>query len=271
MTYYQIFSSSLPMLPTGEKAFYALANLDSCRVITHREGDETVAFAAVEGEALRLLCVHPAWQKKGIGKKLLREAEEYILSQGGESACLGGQHSQLLLGAPKEAKDFFLRHGYGEYGIYDEMTGDLSRLLPSEKLPAPEDVSFGWYTGSVEALQKAVAAVDEDWVQYFSSTENVYCAIKDHQIASFCFADESENCLLSTGGNRVGVPGCVGTLPAFRRQGIGLKMVARACEELRAQGCDTGFIHYTGVAHWYQKLGFQVFLTQHFMRKKLTP
>jgi len=67
----------------------------------------------------------------------------------------------------------------------------------------------------------------------------------------------------------VGVPGCVGTVPRFRRQGIGLKMVALACEELRKMGCDTGFIHYTGVAHWYARLGFQTFLTEYFMHKAI--
>ena len=85
-----------------------------------------------------------------------------------------------------------------------------------------------------------------------------------------CNAEIWTNCLLSNGKNKVGAPGCVGTVPRFRRKGIGLKMVAMACEELKKQGCDTCFIHYTGVGHWYAKLGFQTFLTWYFCKKRLT-
>ena len=128
---------------------------------------------------------------------------------------------------------------------------------------------FGWYQGDFAKMREAVAQVDESWPQYFHEGQPVFCAMLNGEIASFCAVDVWERCLLSNGHNRVGAPGCVGTVPAFRRQGIGLKMVALACEELKKMGCDTCFIHYTGVAHWYARLGFRVFLTQHFCRKTL--
>ena len=59
---------------------------------------------------------------------------------------------------------------------------------------------------------------------------------------------------------RVGGPGCVGTLPAYRRRGIGLKMVEKATQILKERGFDYSYIHYTGVGPWYAKLGYELIL-----------
>ena len=50
---------------------------------------------------------------------------------------------------------------------------------------------------------------------------------------------------------------CVGTVPEYRRQGIGLKMVQNVTQILKEKGYALGYIHYTGVGHWYAKLGYQ--------------
>lgn len=56
---------------------------------------------------------------------------------------------------------------------------------------------------------------------------------------------------------KVGGPGCVGTLPEYRNQGIGLIMVERVTQILKEEGFDYSYIHYTGVAPWYGKLGYK--------------
>ncbi|MBR5226313.1 MAG: GNAT family N-acetyltransferase, partial [Clostridia bacterium] len=61
-------------------------------------------------------------------------------------------------------------------------------------------------------------------------------------------------------GLRIGAPGCVGTIPAYRRQGIGLKLVQNATAILKQRGYDLSYIHYTGVGHWYARLGYQTIL-----------
>ena len=269
MTHHEIFTACFPALPIPAEIFPSLARLERARVIPWLENGETVAFAAVEGETLRLLLVHPAWQGRGIGTALLSRAEEAVRRNGGRAIRPGGPDARLFIGAPESCREFFSHRGYETQDAYDEMTGDLNRLLPADALDAPPDVTFGWYAGGLDALQKAVGEVDASWVQYFPSAAHVFCAMRGGRIASFCFADVSDGCLLSNGKNRVGVPGCVGTVPAFRRQGIGLKMVALACQELRRQGCDTAFIHYTGVAHWYARLGFRTVLHEYFMEKTL--
>ena len=61
-------------------------------------------------------------------------------------------------------------------------------------------------------------------------------------------------------GLKIGGPGCVGTVPEYRRQGIGLRLVQLATGILKDQGYDLSYIHYTAVAPWYAKLGYQTVL-----------
>lgn len=54
----------------------------------------------------------------------------------------------------------------------------------------------------------------------------------------------------------VGAFGCVGVDPAARSRGIGLAMVARACELLSARGAEVCYCAYTYLEDWYAQLGF---------------
>ena len=141
--------------------------------------------------------------------------------------------------------------------IFEEMLLPL-REFDGEafSLPVPEGVSFGFYAGPREELLKAVERVGPGWVPLFKPGERVYCGMCRGQIASFCLLEDMGTHLLDGHRVRVAGPGCVGTVPAFRRQGIGLRMVRDATAVLRQEGYDISYIHFTGVANWYAKLGY---------------
>ena len=61
-------------------------------------------------------------------------------------------------------------------------------------------------------------------------------------------------------GLRISGPGCVGTVPAYRKKGIGLEMVRRATIMLKEEGFDLSWIHYTHIGPWYEKLGYRTVL-----------
>ena len=131
-----------------------------------------------------------------------------------------------------------------------DLRGDLPNAAPSR---SQKGITFGEYRGELAALRDAVRQVDEDWVQYFSEGSRYYCAFDGERIVAFC-------CLADMGrfqGLHIGGPGCVGTIPKYRGQGIGLEMVRLATEALQRDGFDLSWIHYTHLAHWYMKLGYQ--------------
>lgn len=141
--------------------------------------------------------------------------------------------------------------------IFDEQIMVLSAFDPTAvNVPCPPHITFGEFTGDIESLKSAVREVDEDWVQYFNKGDHVYCAFDGDKVASFCLLDDFGEYK----GLRVGAPGCVGTVPAYRRQGIGLKMVQNATQILKEKGYDLSWIHYTQVGHWYAKLGYETVL-----------
>lgn len=148
-----------------------------------------------------------------------------------------------------------------EQAVYEEMAMDLAEYDPARvSLPVPQGVTFGFYTGSREPLLRAVAQVDTDWVRLFGEKSQAFCAFSQGEIASFCLVEDMGVHVLSGQTLHVGVPGCVGTVPSFRRQGIGLRMVAEATALLKTRGYDISYIHYTGVAPWYARLGYRTFM-----------
>ncbi len=141
--------------------------------------------------------------------------------------------------------------------VYAELIMDLRRASPKPvPYPCPDDISFGEYHGEIEKLKEAVGRVDKEWVRYFREESRVFCAFDGDIIASFCILEGwgRQGDLLISG------PGCVGTLPEYRKKGIGLEMVQRATNVLKKEGFDISWIHYTHLWQWYEKLGYQVVL-----------
>lgn len=141
--------------------------------------------------------------------------------------------------------------------VFEEQIIDLHTWQPGQsELPCPAGITFGFYQGDIAALHAAVRQVEDDWVEYFNEGDRVYCAFDGDQVVSFCLLDQFGQ----YAGLRIGAPGCVGTIPAYRKQGIGLKMVQNATAILKEEGYDLSYIHYTAVGHWYARLGYQTIL-----------
>ncbi len=266
--YFDIFKKCFAQFDFGREEFEALSEIKDCRSFSYFEGGAMAGFALVKGSDLRLLCVLPEYRTKGIGNFLLTQAENHIRSEGHLIINLGGTSSQLFIGATEDSAGFFEKRGYELDGTVAEMGIDTPKLIPTGTEPVNGSICFEYYSGSMDALNRVVAEVDEEWVQYFGDSE-IFCAMADGEIASFCTLDEDILCLLSGHDQKIGSIGCVGTVPRFRRRGIGLNMVSRAAEELRARGCGKIFIHYTSVYDWYARLGFKTFLRLRTGGKKL--
>ena len=152
---------------------------------------------------------------------------------------------------------FFPKTGMPEDLIFTELAMDLHQDKPREvPFVCPEGLCFGEYHGETGVLREAVGQVDEDWVQYFNDNTPVFCAFDRDQIAAFCILSDWG----AHQGLRIGGPGCVGTIPEYRKKGIGLEMVRQATELLGEKGIDLSWIHYTHLERWYQKLGYQTVL-----------
>lgn len=147
--------------------------------------------------------------------------------------------------------------GIPEDQIFAELIMDLRKVTP-KPVPyrCPGNISFGIYRGDIEKVREAVCRVDEKWVQFYDKKSRVFCAFDRDVIVSFCILEDWD----IQGGCHIGGPGCVGTVPEYRKKGIGLEMVRRATNVLIDEGFDLSWIHYTHLRHWYEKLGYQTVL-----------
>ena len=127
--------------------------------------------------------------------------------------------------------------------------------LPAEKTaPIPGGVTFE-LTASDTAVLEAVKSVEKAWLGVYESTDEDVLLAKMHgTIAGFCLVSAWNRFF---GGRRdVGSVSCVGVLPEYRRQGIGLAMVSKALGHLSDEGCTRAELLYTSIPRWYGKLGF---------------
>jgi len=121
-------------------------------------------------------------------------------------------------------------------------------------------ITFGFYEGDRTELLTAVEQVDSDWVEYFGEGSRVFCGYLDGNVVSFCIVENMGTYNINGQMLKIGGPGCVGTLPEYRDKGIGLMMVKKATKILKDEGYDYSYIHYTYVAQWYAKLGYETVL-----------
>ena len=150
-------------------------------------------------------------------------------------------------------------HGLPDNLIFEEMILRLNDfdLSKYNKKPDDNNISFGFYNGSIVELKKAVEKVDPDWINFFDADSRIYCGYVNGIIASFCLVDDMGVYKIGDRKIRVGGPGCVGTLPEYRNKGIGLTMVKHVTKILKDEGYDYSYIHFTGVSEWYKKLGYK--------------
>ncbi len=162
--------------------------------------------------------------------------------------------------------DFFERNAYrlSDKHPCDEMLMFLSDFnADAFPIPLPDGVTFGFYSGDRAVLVEAVGKVSKGWVGNYEeeSFDRIYCGYQNGILTSFCILEDMGEGTLGGKKVKVGGPGCVGTVPEFRRRGIGLAMIRNATQILKTEGFDIGYIHWTGVAHWYAKLGYKKFVS----------
>ena len=183
----EIFCNCYPQFKMSSERFESLLLNSNTHIITFPDDQNPLGFAITEGAALRLICVDPGSQYKGIGSQILSEAEKYVSNQGFEKLYTGGVSSKFLIGADKASVGFFEKKGFSTVGSCDEMLMKLATFCYDEnKFRGHLCAEYGWYKGDTDAIKKVVAEVDEGWVKYFEAGSRIYVATVDGEIASFC-------------------------------------------------------------------------------------
>jgi ribosomal protein S18 acetylase RimI-like enzyme len=276
-TYYDLYKECFPDYPLSYEDFCSMTDIEkSATVIEEREGEKLIGFVVVGKHNISLIAVDKAYRNKGIGGRLLRGAEEILREKGVREIALGRGTNSIFQGVPMDndnadVSGFFKNHGYSESHITYNMDIDTAGFdYAALDNPKPENITYRFAEKSdMDELLKAVEQVVPEWVgMYRECDDELLLAICDGEIAGFEMLNEYGG-VFTKNAEKHGCIGCVGTVPKFRKRGIGLDMTARSVQILKERGCDKVQLLYLVLDKWYGKLGFYITSTQWMGDKKI--
>jgi ribosomal protein S18 acetylase RimI-like enzyme len=239
-----------------------------------------VGMVAVDpAGSIPLLVVDPAYQRRGVGTRLLDAGMARLGQLGATTVALGGGGNDYIWpGVPDNlpgAVRFFRARGWG----FDHTVIDLVADLRGYEAPAGVGERAGRAGVSIEVMagpERAEvmafeAATFPDWVGWFERLDSSVLVARDR-------AGAVAGTLLFRGplgatiyepllGPDAGTIGCVGVAAPARGAGVGSAMVARASELLRDAGTRACHIGWTRRERFYTRVGYAPWRRYHMARR----
>ncbi len=227
---------------------------------------------------LRLLAVHPDFQRQSIGSRLLSWAEKTLKARGATRVVIGTEAHHFFPGIPLDEHlpitleirtpenallGFFERRGFE---ISNGISNDLARELDElPKLELPENARI--VQADIDSVLEFVRReFPGRWVHdtnfVLQQAEHQHLALEvDGRVMGFALIGlRSDPIILPSSlwlTEDCGL-GPMGVSSALRGQGLGFALLVAAMHKLKARGGTRMGIDWTGVQGFYQKAGFEV-------------
>ena len=226
------------------------------------------------------LCVHPDYQRRGIGSQLLDGAEAHLRANESKITTLYFPH-HFLPGIPEgneAAMALFKKRGYTATGAAADLWRELSDYQLPEKVVAAlkNNPTVEIRPGKPEEAEAIIAMVTREfpggWTysikRHFregGKASDIIVVAEGAEIIGFCHtADWNSKWLLPNVywhkllGDRYGGLGPLGMAAEHRKRGLGLAVTAMGVADLKWRGVERMAIDWTGLVTFYEMLGFRV-------------
>jgi GNAT superfamily N-acetyltransferase len=236
------------------------------------------------------LCVHPHYQRSGLGTQLCDAAEEYLRHNGSPLTTLYFPH-HLLPGIPSECEPaiaFFRARGYSAFTPCFDMHRNLNEYSIPDKarLAIQHNPSVELRRARDDERDQVLSFVEREfpggWTystrRHFAQgapASDFVVAVENELVIGFCHtADWRSTWLLpniywgALLGERYGGLGPIGIAREHRKRGLGLALCAVAVQELKEAGVEQMCIDWTTLESFYAQLGFEVW-KRYFQGEKM--
>jgi len=266
----ELWANALPQWPVTAAGFRA----KTARGVQHvmiaggaLAGYICVARAGTQAQ-LTAIAIDLAGRRAGLGSALLTHARAGLGGGIRTWSAGSGAGPYFWPGIPADAPEalpFLRAHGFRRVGEAADLLADISHFrAPEWVIRRADGVRFELAAESdaaeVIGLQERHFPQWREFYEHQLTIPGTVLVAREHgQIVGTCTVEGPAGhdflwAELVPGA--VGEFGCVGVDPTARRRGIGLAMVARACELLSARGASVCYCAYTYLDDWYGKLGF---------------
>ncbi len=261
----RIYNQSMRRLRTDMEHFIDRLGLTGeSDVLLGNLGGSLAGFAVLDEDAILMLCVKPDARGKGLGDRLLKEAEDFLRERGKTRAVLGHSSKRYLCqGVPclldNSAMRFFQNRGYAASWT----SADLLAVLPAyiwEDLwipPLPDGIHLRVCDiCDRDAILYAVGLVEKNWMPFYEDASCPVCVAEERgNIVGFVRL-EGKIPFARNFAADVGGIGCLGVIPAARGRGIGRRLAAFATNEIKRMGFGVCYAGYTYLEDWYLPIGY---------------
>lgn len=275
---------------------------ENCHFVA-RDGQAVVGFVATQlersdGPALpteariAALFVSPERQRQGVGTLLHRAALRHLSEMGADNIQLGGGLYRFWPGVPanlEAAMAFFQALGWEFNDSSYDLTQDLGRYeTPEGTYLRPSVGGLSLRTVTPEDVPRVLDFVRDEFPSWLTAYRDVV-ARGDYQDILVAYGPDSIEGLLimysSRGSHRaradvvwhellgqdLGALGTVGVASARRGKGIGLALVARGSEILKARGVGRCHISWVVLLDFYGKLGYKPWRSYKMSWRSIAP
>ena len=235
------------------------------------------------GGGIGALCVHPAYQRRGLGTQLLRACEKHLQENNSPLTTLYFPH-HLLPGIPEDcaaAIAFFKSHGYKGFQPSVDMWRDLSDYeIPEKALEAiKRNPTVELRRAREDETNRVLDFVSREfpggWTYSVSNhfrrggkASDLVVAVENSEVIGFCHTTDWRNDWLLPSvywhqllGEQWGGLGPIGIGREHRKRGLGLALCAVSVEELKRAGVGQMAIDWTTLIDFYAQMGFTVWKT----------
>ncbi|MEZ4619377.1 MAG: GNAT family N-acetyltransferase [Caldilineaceae bacterium] len=250
-----------------------------------------VFVSAITGEltgSVELLVVHPAWQRQGIGHRLLNWAEAWLAQQRCTQIQLGAGIKPFAPGLPStlNAVTYFQHRGYGDVRMVWDVAANLAHYTTPETVREIPGAVRPAQPGDEAALAAFLAReFPGRWRLRFQE----FCRLPDYRLSDymvlwtergidgFCcltFEDSQppiERYYPYTLPRPWGQLGPIGVSANARGRGYGAALMDAGLRRLHNNGINGCVIDWTTLLEFYGKFGFQPYREYVQLAKQLSP
>lgn len=291
MDVYELYKRNFPFTVRSKED--VLRILGGAELFTESVDGKLAGAAAVSGGTVLMLCTDKEYRRRGIGSRLLLEAEDAVRRNGFAEVTVGrggdyitpgvptskryfpSVNEELYKGLDESAGEFFEKRGYKH--SEDCNIFDMRLLLENYAMGSPLDGAadrIAYRLARPEDKAVVCGCMDEacgDFTEYYQNDSLYDDESGSRVLTAFSGNIAAGALIVGEEYEGIGSIGCVAVRPEFRGRHIAVNLAKIGTRKLKEAGMKEAFLSYTysGLDKMYGYAGYKICVYYMMAKKRL--